>query len=106
MQHQNQNQDESGEKNTVLWLNKKSDYQQLLYAEQAQSHGLQAVNTRRHALQNPTLVARFKLHNPHISLRGNHIRKQESVGNRAIPASPTMAACPPQAITQSSESVW
>jgi hypothetical protein len=38
----------------------------LLYAEQAQSHGLQTVDTRRHALQNPTVVARFKLHNPHV----------------------------------------
>nr|AKY04375.1 hypothetical protein [uncultured haloarchaeon] len=37
-----------------------------LYAEQAQYHGLQAVDTRRHALQNPTVVARFKLQNPHV----------------------------------------
>ncbi|ERG93401.1 MAG: hypothetical protein J07HQW1_03463 [Haloquadratum walsbyi J07HQW1] len=38
----------------------------ILYAEQAQSHGLQAVDTRRHALQNPTVVARFKFQNTHI----------------------------------------
>jgi hypothetical protein len=38
----------------------------LLYAEQAQYHGLQAVDTRRHALQNPTVIARFKLQNPYI----------------------------------------
>ena len=37
-----------------------------LHAEQAQYHGLQTVDTRRYALQNPTLVARFKLHNTHI----------------------------------------
>jgi hypothetical protein len=37
-----------------------------LYAEQAQYHGLQAVVLRRHALQDPTVVARFKLHNPHV----------------------------------------
>ena len=37
-----------------------------LYAEQAQYHGLPAVDTRRHALQNPTVVARFKFQNPHI----------------------------------------
>ena len=38
----------------------------LLYAEQAQYHDLQVVDTRRHALQDPTVVARFKLQNTYI----------------------------------------
>ena len=37
-----------------------------LYAEQAQYYGLQAVDTRRHALQNPTVIARFKFQNTYI----------------------------------------
>ena len=37
-----------------------------LYAEQAQYHDLQTVDTRRHALQSPTVVARFKFQNTHI----------------------------------------
>jgi len=51
----------------LLWDTEISSiFMPVLYAEQAQSHGLQAVDTRRHALQNPTAVARFKLQNTHI----------------------------------------
>ena len=51
-----------------------------------------------------TAIVSPRFHNPSFEVTGNPLR-QELVGNGAIPASPTVAACPPQTKRQYSEPV-
>ncbi|QFU83853.1 hypothetical protein [Natronorubrum aibiense] len=56
-----------------------------LYAEQAQYHGLQAVDTRRHSMMPPTDRSIARVSNPNVQITRNPTLWQGQIGTERIP---------------------